>query len=109
MEGVKSDVEGIKSDVEGVKSDVKNLQRKTDALQQGVSNLRKGQEQIENKVANLTDAVIEGFDNTERILSDWEGEPVNLISKQTKSRLQESKTTKTPLTTAKGAKNNDTT
>ena len=82
-------IEGVKSDVEGIKSDVKNLQQKTDALQQGVSNLIKGQEQMENKVDNLTDAVIEGFDNTERILSDWEGKPVNLISKQKKEKLKE--------------------
>ena len=89
VEGIKSDVEGVKSDVEGVKSDVKNLQQKTDALQQGVSNLIKGQEQMENKVDNLTDAVIEGFDNTERILSDWEGKPVDLISKEKKEKLKE--------------------
>lgn len=74
--------------IESVKSDVKNLERKTDALQQGVSNLIKGQEEIENKVADLTDAVIEGFDNTERILSDWEEKPVELISKQKKDKLR---------------------
>ena len=102
--------DSINEKIESVKSDVKNLERKTDALQQGVSNLKRGQERIENrvdnlenkvdnlenkfdnlenKVDNLTDAVIEGFDNTERILSDWEGTPVNLLSKQTKSELQE--------------------
>lgn len=81
-------IESVKFDIESVKSDVKNLERKTDALQQGVSNLIKGQEEIENKVADLTDAVIEGFDNTERILSDWEEKPVELISKQKKDKLR---------------------
>ena len=51
-------------------------------------------DKLKNKVDNLTDAVIEGFDNTEQVLSDWEGKPINLLSKQTKSQLQEPETTK---------------
>ena len=64
------DVSGLKEDVSGLKTDMKR---------------------VESKVDNLTDAVIEGFDNTEQILSDWEGKPVNLIPKQTKDKLQKTK------------------
>jgi chromosome segregation ATPase len=74
---LKKDVSGLKEDVSGLKEDVSDL--KTD-----VSDLK-------TKVDTLTDAVIEGFDNTEQILSDWEGKPVNLIPKQTKAKLQKPK------------------
>ena len=72
----------INQKIDSVKKDVTNLENKVDNLENKVDNL-------ENKVDNLTDAVIEGFDNTEQILSDWEGKPVNLISKQKKEKLKE--------------------
>ena len=77
IESVKKDVADLKKDVSGLKTDVADL--KTDM------------KRVESKVDNLTDAVIEGFDNTEQILSDWEGKPVNLISKRTKAKLQNPK------------------
>ena len=70
IESVKKDVSDLKTDVSDLKTDVSDLKTKVDTL---------------------TDAVIEGFDNTEQILSDWEGKPVNLISKQTKDKLQKTK------------------
>ena len=74
---------------------IKSLQRKVSTLQKDVSTLEADvstleadMKRVKNKVDVLTDAVIEGFDNTERILSDWEGKPVDIISKQTKNKLE---------------------
>ena len=78
----------IDKKIEGVKKDVTNLENKVDNLENKVDNLENKVDNLENKVDNLTDAVIEGFDNTERILSDWEGKPVNLLSKQTKTNYR---------------------
>ena len=66
-----------------------SINEKIDSVKGDVTNLENKVDNLENKVDNLTDAVIEGFDNTERILSDWEGKPVNLISKQKKEKLKE--------------------
>ena len=74
----------INRKIEGIEKDVVDLGSKVDNLGNKVDNLG-------NKVDNLTDAVVEGFSNTEQILSDWEGKPVELIPKQTKIQLQESK------------------
>ena len=78
-----------------IDDELEKTNTKVDALQKGVSGLKKDMsnienkvDNIENKVDNLTDAVVEGFDNTERILSDWEEKPVNLISKEKKDKLQ---------------------
>ena len=79
----------IDKKIDSVKKDVANLGNKVDNLENRFDNLENKVDNLENKVDNLTDAVIEGFDNTERILSDWEGKPVNLISKQKKEKLKE--------------------
>ena len=77
IDSVNERIDRVDEKIDSVKKDVTNLENKVDNLENKVDNL-------ENKVDNLTDAVIEGFDNTEQILSDWEGKPVNLISKQKK-------------------------
>ena len=74
LEKTNTKVDAIQKGLSGLKKDVSNLENKVDSL--------------ENRVDNLTDAVVEGFDNTERILSDWEEKPVNLISKEKKDELQ---------------------
>ena len=71
--------------IDTVKAD---LEKKIDRVDKKVDTLDKKVDRVDKKVDVLTDAVIEGFDNTERILSDWEGKPVTLISKQTKDKLQ---------------------
>ena len=71
-----------------VDNKIEQVNTKVDALQKDVSTLKTDMKRVENKVDVLTDAVIEGFDNTERILSDWEGKPVDIISKQTKDELE---------------------
>ena len=78
-----------------INDELEKTNTKVDALQKGLSGLKKDVSNLDNKVDNLddrvdnlTDAVVEGFDNTERILSDWEEKPVNLISKQKKDKLQ---------------------
>ena len=38
------------------------------------------QNEVNERLDNLTDAVIEGFDNTERSLSNLEGQQVNVLS-----------------------------
>ena len=81
LEKTNTKVDALQKGLSGLKKDVSNLDNKVDNLDNKVDNL-------ENRVDNLTDAVVEGFDNTERILSDWEEKPVNLISKQKKDKLQ---------------------
>ena len=81
LEKTNTKVDALQKGVSGLKKDMSNLENKVDNLENKVDN-------IENKVDNLTDAVVEGFDNTERILSDWEEKPVNLISKEKKDKLQ---------------------
>ena len=73
---------------ENIKLD-NSVDEKIDSVKKDVTNLESKVDNLENKVDNLTDAVIEGFDNTEQILSDWEGKPVNLMSKQKKEKLKE--------------------
>ena len=92
----KSDLQTILDHVTSERQKVENYigdalektNTKVDALQKGVSGLKKDMSNLENKVDNLTDAVVEGFDNTERILSDWEEKPVNLISKEKKTNYR---------------------
>ena len=81
-------VSGLKTDMSNIENKVDNIENKVDNIENRFDNIENRFDNIENKVDNLTDAVIEGFDNTERILSDWEGKPVNLISKQEKDKLQ---------------------
>ena len=81
-------IEDVKKDVTNLENRFDNLENKFDNLENKFDNLENKVDNLENKVDNLTDAVLEGFGNTERILSDWEGKPVNLISKQTKDKLQ---------------------
>ena len=89
---LKKDVSGLKEDVSVLKTDVSGLKEDVSGLKEDVSVLKTDMKRVESKVDNLTDTVIEGFDNTERILSDWEGKPVNLIPKQTKAKLQKTNT-----------------
>ena len=85
---LKTDVSTLKTDVSTLKTDVSTLKADVSTLKADVSTLKVDMKRVENKVDVLTDAVIEGFDNTERILSDWEGKPVDIISKQTKDELE---------------------
>ena len=89
IDSVNERIDSVDEKIDSVKKDVTNLENKVDNLENKVDNLENKVDNLENKVDNLTDAVIEGFDNTERILSDWEGKPVNLISKQKKEKLKE--------------------
>ena len=75
-------------EIKALQRDVSTLKKDVSTLQADVSTLEADMKRVDNKIDVLTDAVIEGFDNTERILSDWEGKPVILISKQTKRKLQ---------------------
>ena len=78
----------VDNKIEQVNTKVDALQKDVSTLKTDVSTLKTDMKRVENKVDVLTDAVIEGFDNTERILSDWEGKPVDIISKQTKDELE---------------------
>ena len=82
-------IDRVDKKIDTVKAD---LEQKIDTLDKKVDTVKADLEQkidtLDKKVDVLTDAVIEGFDNTERILSDWEGKPVTLISKQTKDELE---------------------
>ena len=89
IDSVNERIDRVDEKIDSVKKDVTNLENKVDNLENKVDNLENKVDNLENKVDNLTDAVIEGFDNTEQILSDWEGKPVNLISKQKKEKLKE--------------------
>ena len=88
LEKTNTKVDALQKGVSGLKTDMSNLENKVDNLENKVDNLENKVDNLEDKVDNLTDAVIEGFDNTERTLSDWEGKPVNLISKEKKDKLQ---------------------
>ena len=88
LEKTNTKVDALQKGVSGLKKDMSNLENKVDNLENKVDNLENKVDNLENRVDNLTDAVVEGFDNTERILSDWEEKPVNLISKQKKDKLQ---------------------
>ncbi len=84
-------IKGIEKDVANLGNKVDNLENRVANLEDKVDNLEDKVDNLEGKVDNLTDAVVEGFSNTEQILSDWEGKPVDLISQQTKTQLQASK------------------
>lgn len=78
-----------KADLQSLRDFIRRENRKLDnSMDEKIESVKKDVANLESKVDTLTDAVIEGFDNTERILSDWEGKSVNLISKQTKDKLQ---------------------
>ena len=79
----------INEKIDSVNERIDSVDEKIDSVKKDVTNLESKVDNLENKVDNLTDAVIEGFDNTEQILSDWEGKPVNLISKEKKEKLKE--------------------
>ena len=89
VSGLKQDMSNLENKVDNLENKVDNLENRFDNLENKVDNLENRFDNLENKVDNLTDAVIEGFDNTERVLSDWEGKRVNLISKQKRDKLQE--------------------
>ena len=78
----------VNLEIKALQRDVSTLKKDVSTLEADVSTLEADMKRVDNKIDVLTDAVIEGFDNTERILSDWEGKPVTLISKQTKRKLQ---------------------
>ena len=88
VDALQNGVSTLKKDVSVLKEDVSVLKEDVSVLKEDVSVLKKDMRRVESKVDTLTDAVVEGFDNTEQILSDWEGKPVNLIPKQTKEKLQ---------------------
>ena len=88
VSGLKTDMSNLENKVDNLENKVDNLENRFDNLENKVDNLENKFDNLEDKVDNLTDAVIEGFDNTERTLSDWEGKPVNLISKEKKDKLQ---------------------
>ncbi len=48
-----------------------------------------GQDKIAKRIDNLTEAVIEGFDNVENSLSRLEGHQVNVLSHGTQNKLEE--------------------
>ena len=85
---VDNKIEQVNTKVDALQKGVSTLQKDVSTLKTDVSTLKTDMKRVENKVDVLTDAVIEGFDNTERILSDWEGKPVDIISKQTKDELE---------------------
>ena len=91
IKGIEKDVANLGNKVDNLENRVANLEDKVDNLEDKVDNLEDKVDNLEGKVDNLTDAVVEGFSNTEQILSDWEGKPVDLISQQTKTQLQASK------------------
>ena len=69
----------------------KNLDEKIDEVNSRLENVENRLENVEGKVDNLTDVVIEGFDNTERILSEWEGKPVKVVSQNKRKKIQKRK------------------
>lgn len=48
----------------------------------------KGQGEITENLNNLTDAVVEGFDNVENSLTRLEGKRVSVLSQETRDKLE---------------------
>ena len=88
VDALQRGVSGLKKDVSVLKEDVSVLKEDVSVLKEDVSVLKEDVSDLKEDVSTLTDAVIEGFDNTERVLSDWEGKPVTLVSKQTRNKLE---------------------